>query len=102
MFSLVNPKKQSIPFDPVSLAKGQTNGYLRVGNASKIGKAKKITKQCTVGLPLFFTKYIYTDILPAHFPYKLSIADDLRKKMGKKKKKKKCHKKKIFFYQIIY
>ena len=97
VFSLVNPKKQSIPFDPVSLSKGQTNGYIRVGNASKIGKAKKITKQCTIGLPLFFTKYIYSDLLPAHFPYRLKIADDLRKKMGKKKKRK-CYKKnKIFF-----
>jgi hypothetical protein len=68
-----------------------------VGNASKIGKAKKITKQCTIGLPLFFTKYIYSDLLPAHFPYRLTIADDLRKKMGKKKKRK-CYKKnKIFF-----
>ncbi len=87
VFSLVNPKKQAIPFDPVSLAKGQTNGYVRVGNASKIGKAKKITKQCTIGLPLFFTRYIYAEILPVHFPFRLSIADDLRKKMGKKRKR---------------
>ncbi len=87
VFSLVNPKKQSIAFDPVSLARGQTNGYARVGNASKIGKAKKITKQCTVGVPMFFTRYIYAEILPADFPYKLLIADDLRKKMGKKKKR---------------
>ena len=102
VFSLVNPKKQSIPFDPVNLAKGQTNGYVRVGNASKIGKAKKITKQCTVGVPLFFTKFIYADILPATFPYKLTIADDLRKKMGKKSRKnKKCHKKNIFYIIFI-
>ena len=86
VFSLVNPNKQTIPFDPVSLAKGQTNGYVRVGNASKIGKAKKLTKQCTVGVPLFFTRYIYAELLPAIFPYRLVIADDLRKKMGKKKR----------------
>jgi hypothetical protein len=66
------------------LARGQTNGYVRVGNASKIGKSKKITKQCTIGLPLFFSKYIYSEFLPAEFPYRLSISDDLRKKMGKK------------------
>lgn len=103
VFSLVNPKKQSIPFDPVSLSKGQTNGYVRVGNASKIGKAKKITKQCTVGVPLFFTKYIYAELLPASFPYRLTIADDLRKKMGKKsrKNKKKCHKKIIYYIKHI-
>lgn len=101
VFSLVNPNKQTIPFDPVSLAKGQTNGYTRVGNASKIGKAKKITKQCTVGVPIFFSKYIYAELLPAIFPYRLSIADDLRKKMGKKKKKKKCQQKKIFYIIFI-
>lgn len=71
----------------MNLAKGQTNGYTRVGNASKVGKAKKITKQCTVGVPLFFTRYIYAEILPAEFPYRLTIADDLRKKMGKKRKR---------------
>ena len=87
LYELVNPSKQSIPFDPVNLARGQTNGYIRVGAAAKIGKSKKITKQGTVGLPIFFTKYIYADILPESFPYRLSIADDLRKKMGKKSKK---------------
>lgn len=98
VFSLVNPKKQSIPFDPVNLARGQTNGYVRVGNASKIGKAKKITKQCTVGVPLFFTKYIYAELLPATFPYRLTIADDLRKKMGKKGKRVKKNVKKKKYY----
>ncbi len=93
LLSLVNPNKQTIPFDPVHLAKGQTNGYIRVGNASKIGKSKKITKQGTIGVPIFFTRYIYADVLPISFPFKLSIADDTRKKMGKKKKKKKCYKK---------
>jgi len=43
-----------------------------------------------VGVPIFFTKYIYAEILPASFPYRLTIADDLRKKMGKKGRKKKC------------
>ncbi len=89
LFSLVNQKKQNIPFDPVSLAKGQTNGYIRVGQAAKIGKAKKITKQGTIGAPLFFTKLIYAEYLPEHFPYRLTIGDDLRRKMGKKSKKNK-------------
>jgi hypothetical protein len=86
LLSLVNPNKQSIPFDPVHLAKGQTNGYERIGNASKIGKSKKITKQGTIGVPVFFSRFIYADILPASFPFKLSISDDSRRKMGKKKK----------------
>lgn len=92
LLSLVNPNKQTIPFDPVHLAKGQTNGYIRIGNAAKIGKAKKITKQGTIGVPIFFTRYIYADVLPISFPFKLSISDDTRRKMGKKKKKK-CYKK---------
>lgn len=93
LLSLVNPNKQTIPFDPVHLAKGQTNGYNRVGNAAKIGKSKKITKQGTIGVPIFFTRYIYADVLPISFPFKLSITDDNRRKMGRKKKKKKCYKK---------
>lgn len=94
LLKLVNSKKNTVSFDPVNLAKGQTNGYLRVGNASKIGKSKKITKQCTIGVPLFFSKYVYMDNLPLEFPFRLSIADNIRKKMGKKNKKnkKKCYK----------
>lgn len=42
---------------------------------------------------MFFTRYIYAEMLPAEFPYKLTIADDLRKKMGKKRKRKKCQQK---------
>jgi hypothetical protein len=91
LFSLVNQKKLNIPFDPVSLAKGQTNGYIRIGKAAKVGKAKKITKQGTIGAPLFFTKLIYAEYLPESFPYRLTIGDDLRRKMGKKKKKNKKH-----------
>lgn len=94
LLKLVNSKKNTVSFDPVSLAKGQTNGYIRVGNASKLGKSKKITKQCTIGVPLFFSKYIYMDNLPLEFPYRLLIADNIRKKMGKKNKKNKknCYK----------
>jgi hypothetical protein len=91
LFSLVNQKKQIIPFDPVNLAKGQTNGYIRTGKAAKIGKAKKITKQGTIGAPLFFSKLIYAEYLPESFPYRLTIGDELRRKMGKKRK----HNKKI-------
>jgi len=89
LFSLVNQKNLTIAFDPVSLAKGQTNGYERIGKAAKVGKAKKITKQGTIGVPLFFTKLIYAEYLPAYFPYRLTIGDDLRRKMGKKNKKNK-------------
>ena len=85
MLKLINPQTGNIPFDPVNLAKGQTNGFTRVGKAAKIGKSKKITKQCTVGVPLFFSKYLYMTLLPQEFPFRLFISDNSRKKMGKKK-----------------
>ena len=34
-------------FNPVLLAGNQTNGYVRVGKAAKIGKAKKLVKLYT-------------------------------------------------------
>ena len=79
------------PFNPFLLAKGQTNGYLRVGRAAKLGKAKKITKSFTIGVPIFFSQWIYFEPLPKGFPVRLFIADDIRKKMGKKQKIKKVH-----------
>jgi hypothetical protein len=88
MLDLLNVKTESIPFDPVNLAKGQTNGYIRTGKAAKIGKSKKITNKGTIGVPLFFTRCIYYEQPPKDYPFYLIISDDIRKKMGKKKKKK--------------
>lgn len=85
MLKLVKPQTNSISFDPLNLGRGQVNGFLRFGKAAKIGKSKKITKQCTVGVPLFFSKYIYMDSLPKEFPFRLLILDSSRKKMGKKR-----------------
>jgi hypothetical protein len=89
---LIKPNTRIIPFDPVSLAKNFTNGYTRVGAASKLGKSKKITKVATVGFPIYFSKYIYAKILPREFPYTLLISDSDRKKMGVKRKKNKHQK----------
>ena len=75
------------PFNPVLLAKGQTNGYIRSGRAAKLGKSKKITKSFTIGVPIFFSQWIYLDPLPEGFPVRLFIADEVRRKMGKKQKK---------------
>ena len=86
---LTAPGKNLIPFDPVKLSKNFTNGYLRVGKAAKIGKSKKITKVATIGLPIFFSRWIYDEFPPRHFPYRLWISDDTRRKMGTKRKKNK-------------
>lgn len=77
------------PFNPVLLSKAQTNGYTRTGAASKLGKSKKITKVFTIGVPVFFSQWIYLDPLPDGFPVRLHIGDELRKQMGKKQNKKK-------------
>jgi len=46
-------------FNPVLLAGNQTNGYKRFGKASKIGKAKKLVKLYTLGVPLLFARFVY-------------------------------------------
>ena len=86
---LIKPNTRIIPFDPVSLSKNFTNGYTRFGAASKLGKSKKITKVATIGLPIYFSKYIYATLLPREFPYTLQISDSDRRKMGVKRKKNK-------------
>lgn len=69
--NLSKDKAQIIPFDPVRLAKNQTNGYVRTGAAAKIGKAKQITKVATIGVPVFFSRFIYYEMLPKEFSFRL-------------------------------
>lgn len=89
LFRLIKPKTNKVPLDPSSLAKNFTNGYTRTGQASKLGKSKKITQVGTIGYPIFFSRWLYYDVAPKEFAYKIWISDTDRKKMGKKKKKKK-------------
>ncbi len=79
-------------FNPVLLAGNQTNGYKRVGKAAKIGKAKKLVKVYTLGVPLLFTRYIYLAHTPKGFP-KIVLKDEVNKRLGKKLKKKEYKKK---------
>lgn len=74
-------------FNPILLAGNQTNGYIRIGKAAKIGKAKKLTKVFTIGVPLFFTRYIYYTNIPSDFPKRLTLKDDINKGLGKRIKK---------------
>ena len=75
------------PFDPVSLALGRVNGFTRRGKAAKMGKAKKSLKAFTIGIPLFFSRWVYIEKIEPTFPYILSIADNMRRQMGRKTKK---------------
>lgn len=70
-------------FNPALLAGNQTNGYERVGKAAKIGKAKKLVKLYTLGVPLLFTRYIYAAKMPTDFP-KIILRDEVNKKLGRK------------------
>ena len=76
-------------FNPVLLAGNQTNGYTRVGKAAKIGKAKKLVKVFTVGVPVFFSRYIYYQHPPHGFPVKLLLREEVNKKLGKRIRKNK-------------
>lgn len=59
-FTYDNSRPKAGIFNPVLLAGCQTNGYTRIGKAAKISKAKKLTKVCTIGVPLFLQDlYIY-------------------------------------------
>ena len=73
-------KDKKIFFNPAILADNQTNGYTRIGKASKIGKAKKLTKVFTIGVPVFFTRFIYYEKLPNDFFTKLILKEEVNKK----------------------
>lgn len=76
-------------FNPFLLAENQTNGYVRIGKAAKIGKAKKLVKLFTIGVPLFFSRFIYYEKIPNDFSHKLILKDAVNKKLGKKLRRKK-------------
>lgn len=90
--TLKQGKTNYLPFDPVSLSKNITTGYTRSGAASKIGKAKKIKNIVTIGVPIFFSRFLFFENVKSSYHEKLRISDDDRKKMGVKRKrnKKKC------------
>jgi hypothetical protein len=43
----------------------------------------------TVGVPVFFSRFIYYENLPKEYPIKLLLSDEDRKKMGVKRKRNK-------------
>jgi len=71
-----------------------TGGYKRVGKAVRFNNTKKRFKNVTIGLPLFFTRYIYTKVNDKMFKVDFSLMQIKRKFKAKKKIKKKINKKK--------
>lgn len=70
-------------FNPALMAANQVNGFKREGAASKIGKAKQLTKVYTLGVPPLFAKYIYLTKTPIDFP-RITLKDEVNKQLGKK------------------
>lgn len=70
-------------FNPALMAANQVNGFKREGAASKIGKAKQLTKVYTLGVPPLFARYIYLTKTPIDFP-RISLKDEVNKQLGKK------------------
>lgn len=88
-FKLEQGPRKFIPFDPVSLSKNITTGYTRVGKASNIGKKQKIQNIVTIGVPIFFSRFLFFDHVKSYYRGNLRISDENRKKMGSKRKKNK-------------
>lgn len=87
VLKLVKTKVRILYFDPVNLAKNITTGYTRKGAAAKVGKKKQKLNTATLGLPIFFSRYLYYENIPRGFPFKLALTDEDRRKMGRKSKK---------------
>lgn len=82
--------KNVVKFDPHMLSKNMITGVKKINKKKKHNTAKKkIVMVGTIGLPVFFTRYLYLKSKEFRLPFILSIPDESRKKMGKKKKVKK-------------
>ena len=89
-------KKRTIVIDLKSLSSGITGGYTRKGKARRFNKAKKKFKNITIGLPLFFTRHLFSKVFNKKFLVDFSLMHEQRKMKSKKKiiKKKIIKKKK--------
>ena len=82
--------KGRVKFDPQLTAKNIVTGVQSKRKKKKHNAAKKKNLSvATIGLPILFTNYLYNNIIDKEVPFKLSIPDDSRRKMGKKNKKNK-------------
>lgn len=80
-------KKKVLTIDMVSLAKGITTGYARRGKAIRYSRGKKALKMLTVGLPIYFTRYLFSTGDYKKFPYEIRITQEEKHVMKRRKKK---------------
>ncbi len=87
-FTLIASKNKRVTkFDPNLLSKNVVTGFKTNKKKKKHNTAKrKIVMVGTIGLPPFFTRYLYFKNVKPELPFTISIHDESRKKMAKKKK----------------
>lgn len=78
-----NFKQKNIPIDITTASKNFSTGYPRTGNAARMNKEKKLPKTITVGLPVYYTKFIFSDLKANRFGFKLVILNESSKKKQK-------------------
>ena len=79
----------TIPIDLTNLANSITTGYLRKGQAEKWNKSKKALKTVTIGLPVFFSRFFFSNSKKKHFKYQLTLLQPAQHRAIKKKNQKK-------------
>jgi hypothetical protein len=85
---LAQKNRKIVKFDPQLLSKNIITGVRKIKKKKKHNASKKkIILVATIGLPVLFSMYIYNYKNKYDLPFKLTISEDSRKKMGKKKKK---------------
>lgn len=94
IFRLFLKNKNKVKFDPQLLSKNIITGVTKVKKKKKHNTAKKkIIMAATIGLPIFFSLYLYNYKNKYKLSFELTIGDEVRRKMGKKKKSNKKKKK---------
>lgn len=94
MFYLGEKSRKPVKLDPLILSKGIVTGIKTIKKKKKHNTAKKKTLLVgTIGLPVFFTRYLYKLKGLPKLLINFTLTDDSRKKMAKKSKKTKKKKK---------
>ena len=88
-YKLALGTRKGAKFDPHLVSKNIVTGVQKIRKKKKHNTAKKkALLVITIGLPLLFSRYMYTRKPDRELPFTLSIPDETRRKMGKKKRKK--------------
>lgn len=84
-------RNNTIVIDLKSLASCITGGYTRKGKARRFNKAKKKFNNITIGLPILFTRHIYTKVYNKKFLVDFSLMHEQRKMKARRRVKSKVN-----------